>query len=415
MKVICGYNVNIDAVHNIRGDEISRLIKETGATPNPEFPARICSLDDLLSGLLFCMKRGTGAELLIENADVAKQIDRLFPWEYRLGGNAGNMANVLADLNALAILNVPALTPKLASFLRSSVRIPRDSELKRPKEAAIDKKDLTHFVFQFLAGTEAKTPGEIVVAPRENRFIASFDSLNRCLHTDPNFDAYCHEHLDEIDGALVAGFHLVSSLRFEDAMREKIGQIRSWKESRPELYVHAEMGSFQMPEIMGYLLEHLAADSIGMNEDELELACPGKFKPGRRGLLQAAGKLRSHLDISRVCIHTRDYVVAAVRGLIGPQEEIEALEYGINVAATLAATGSVMGERPPLRISPNGASVVDDFCREGAKRYGRGAFVCNGDEFLCLVPAFDVNRPKMVVGLGDSMTAATFFYELALR
>jgi ADP-dependent phosphofructokinase/glucokinase len=415
MKIICGYNVNIDAVYTISGDEISRLIEETGGHPSIRFPERICSMEDLISGLLFCMKMGSGAELLIERADTAEQIGRFFPWEYRLGGNAGNMANVLADLKAEAVLNVPALTPKVASFLRSDVRIPRDGMLKRPTDAALSKKDLPHFVFQYQKGAMAEVADEIVVSPRENRFIASFDSLNRCLYTDPHFDAYCSEHLQEFDGALIAGFHLVSSHPFKEMMKEKMEQIRSWKECRPELYIHAEMGSFQMPETMGYLLEHLASDSIGMNEDELELAFPGRFDRGQRGLLQAAGKLRSHLGISRVCIHTRDFVVAAVRGLIGPQEEIASLEHGTVMAATLAKTGSIMGASSPMQTSPAGASAVDDFCREGAKRCGRGAFVLHGDEYLCLVPALDVRHPKVVVGLGDCMTAATFFHELALR
>lgn len=415
MKIICGYNVNIDAVHTISGDEISRLIKETGAHPSAGFPERICSLEDLLSGLLFCMKTGTGAELLIEDADTAEQMGRFFQWEYRLGGNAGNMANILADLQAEAILNVPALTPMVASFLRSNVKIPKEGMLKRPTEAASKEKDLTHFVFQFQAKTEADLPGERVVSPRENRFIASYDRLNRCLYTDPHFDVYCSEHLVEFDGALIAGFHLVSSIQLKEEMKEKMEQIRSWKENRPELYIHAEMGSFQVPEIMGYLLEHLASDSIGMNEDELELAFPGRFERSRKGLLQAAGRLRSHLGISRVCIHTRDFVVAAVRGLIGPQEEIESLEHGTAAAATLAATGSIMGKHPLLQVSPAGASAVDEFCLEGAKRHGSGAFVRKGDGFLCLVPALDVRHPKVVVGLGDSMTAATFFHELVFR
>ncbi len=420
MKVICGYNVNIDAVHTISGDEISRLIVKTGARPELKFPSRICSLDDLFSGLLFCMKRGIGAELLIDDANTANRLKALFPWEYRLGGNAGNMANVLADLGAEAVLNVPALTSKTASFLRPDVKIPRDGRLLRPKEAAGTENDLTHFVFQFQAGTTAEVPGgqderEIVISPRENRFIASFDGLNRCLYTDPSFDAYCSEHLPEFDGALIGGFHLVSSLQFKEAMKVKIEQIRSWKEGRPELYIHAEMGSFQMPEILGYLLEHLAADSIGMNEDELEMAFPGRFERGRSGLLKAAERLRSHCGIGRICIHTRDYVISSVLNAIDPEDEIEALERGTDLAATLAATGSVLGERPVLPVSRAGESAVNDFCREGAKPCGRGGYMPQDSGYLCLVPALDVREPKTVVGLGDCMTAATFFYELSFR
>jgi ADP-dependent phosphofructokinase/glucokinase len=131
--------------------------------------------------------------------------------------------------------------------------------------------------------------------------------------------------------------------------------------------------------------------------------------------MEAARGLRSHLGVSRVCVHTREYVVSAVRGLIGPEDEISAIEQGVGMAATLAATGSISGERPTLNVNSAGASAVNDFCRVGARRSGRGAYICQNDEFLCLVPALSVDNPKMTVGLGDSMTATTFFYELASR
>jgi ADP-dependent phosphofructokinase/glucokinase len=413
MRVICGYNVNIDAVHNISGDEISRLISDFDLRPKIGLPDKIESLLDLISGLLFCMKSGSGAELPIDDPEVAGLIGKTFAWQNRLGGNAGNMANVLAQLGAEPVLNVPALTRRQASFLHPGVRVAKEGRLKPAASAAKEGEDLTHFVFQFSAGEKVMTAEETVVSPQENRFIASFDSLNRRLYTDPGFDSYCRKHLDEIEGALVSGFHLVSFPCLEESVEERIEQIRSWKEKRPDLFLHAEMGSIQRPEMMRCLLESLAVDSIGMNEDEL--AVLGGLKPGSRDILEAVRRLRAHLGISRVCVHTREYVASAVRGLIGPEDEISAIEQGVGKAATLAATGSIFGERPPLNVNPAGASAVNDFCMQGAQRSGSGAYVCQGDEFLCLVPALNVENPKMTVGLGDSMTATTFFYELASR
>lgn len=428
MKVICGYNVNIDAVHNISGDEISRLIAGLGLKPRPELPREISGMEDLFSGLLFCMKKGSGAELLVTDPKTADAIDSSFGWDYRLGGNAGNMANVLASLGAEPVLNIPAPTNRQVSFLHPRVMLAEDGSLEQANIAGRDGKDMTHFVFQFPAGEKAATADETIVSPRENRFIASFDLLNINLRTDPSFDGYCDEHLAEMDGALVAGFHLVPYNSHEEIMRERLGQIRSWKENKPELFVHAEMGSFQRPEIMGYLLEHLASDSIGMNEDELSMVIG--FEPGWRGIIDAARRIRSHSDVSRVCVHTKEYVVSAIseaRCLIGPEEEISALDHGTEVAATLAASGSVTGAsgmagegsvvglHPALNTNAAGASAVDDFCAKGAKRFGRGAYLRQGDDFCCLVPSFNVSHPLVVVGLGDSMTAATFFYELKLH
>lgn len=415
MKVICGYNVNIDAVHNVSGGEIFRLINEKCLNPKPRLPEKISCLEDLLSGLLFCMKNGSGAELLIDDSETADLIGESFAWEFRLGGNAGNMANVLAGLGAEPVLNVPSLTSRQASFLHPGVKVAENGRLKIARLSARDGKDLIHFVFQFSAGEKVAVPEETVVSPRENRFIASFDSLNRGLYADSDFNKYCQEHLGEMAGALVSGFHMVASPGLGKAIHQRITQIASWKERRPEIYIHCEMGSFQRPQIMGCLLERLSAavDSIGMNEDELAMLC--SFEPGRRGIMQAAGDLRSRLGVARVCIHTREYVVSAVRGLIKPEEEIFALEQGTGLAATLAATGNVKGMMPALEVNTAGASFVGDFCRDGAKRFGRGAYLIRDGDFLCLVPALDVVRPKMTVGLGDSMTAATFFHELQAR
>jgi ADP-dependent phosphofructokinase/glucokinase len=241
MRVVCGYNVNIDAVHNISGEEISRLIADSGLRPTIGLPEKIKSLEDLITGLLFCMKSGSGAELLIDDPEVAGLIGKTFAWQNRLGGNAGNMANVLAQLGAEPVLNVPALTYRQASFLHPGVRVAKGGMLKPAASAAKEGEDMTHFVLQFSAGERVMTPGETVVSPQENRFIASFDSLNRRLYTDPDFDSYCREHLDEIEGALVAGFHLVSFPCLEESVKERIEQIRSWKKKRPELLLHAEM------------------------------------------------------------------------------------------------------------------------------------------------------------------------------
>ena len=112
MKIICAYNVNLDAVHNINGNELSEIISRLGIKPTLALPEIISSMDDFFSGLLFCIKTGSGTELLIDNPEVAGTIKGIFTWTDRLGGNAGNMANAMAALGAEPVLNVPALTKR---------------------------------------------------------------------------------------------------------------------------------------------------------------------------------------------------------------------------------------------------------------------------------------------------------------
>jgi ADP-dependent phosphofructokinase/glucokinase len=413
MRAICAYNVNIDAVHEIRGEETSDLVRSLGLEDQAgtRLPDKIASLHDLLSGLLYCMRNGTGAELLVDAQEVARSIEEAFTWEHRLGGNAGNMANALAELGAEPVLNVPSLTPRLASLLSPGVRVPAlgGEALLRPKEAVRDEDDPVHFVLQFRKGETVRIPKGQVLSPRENRLIATWDPLNQRLYTDPDFEAYCSLSLAEARGALVSGFHLVPP-GHRGIFDEKAEQLRSWREESPGLFVHAEMGSFQRPEMMRYLVERLPVDSLGLNEDELALL--ERFAPTWDGIMEAAGRLRQSLGIVRISVHTRDFVISVSEGWIDPEQEVDALTFGADVAGALVETGRVTG-RPPAKTRSVGACAREEFCREGGVRSGRGAYRLKGREAICLVPALAADSPRITVGIGDALAASTFLREMA--
>ena len=74
MNIICAYPVNIDAVYNMREEEISQFT-QSGPAPKikSELKRSIGSRDDLISSLLFCMQQGSGAELLIGSQALAEE------------------------------------------------------------------------------------------------------------------------------------------------------------------------------------------------------------------------------------------------------------------------------------------------------------------------------------------------------
>ncbi|MGD0952140.1 MAG: ADP-dependent glucokinase/phosphofructokinase [Methanotrichaceae archaeon] len=407
MKIICAYTVNLDAVYNVNAPELARLSGDL----KPENQEKITRLEDLLSALLFCMKEGSGDELPIEREEVAGIIERAFHWEYRLGGNAGIMAGVLATLGAQSVLNAPAIGRRMAEMLHPEIRIPVSRILKEPLVAAGDK-EMIHFVFQFTEGQTIMTSGGPIVSSKANRLIATYDPLNSRLYSSPDFDAYCQAKIKDFDGAIVSGFHLVPVLGFKEIFDRKIEQISSWKKANPGLYVHEEMGAFHEPEIMEYLLERLPVDSLGMNEDEL--ARVTSLKPGWRGTMEAVLQIRERLGLSRVAVHTRDYIISVMKGLIPPEREVEALTRGADAAAALAATGSITG-LSPTEVNPEGLDARDEFLRNGAVPHGRGAYTSLGGEAVCLVPSLLARHPKFTVGLGDTTTAAIFYEEMLAR
>jgi ADP-dependent phosphofructokinase/glucokinase len=321
------------------------------------------------------------------------------------------MANVLAKLGAHPVLNAPALSNRMAEMLHPGVGVPVSGSLMDPLSAAGDN-EMIHFVFQFIEGEEVITPLGKIVAQRDNRLIATFDPFNSRLQTNPDFDSYCRKEIKDFDGALVSGFHLVPLSHYKEIFDGKIEQIKSWKEANPAIYIHAEMGSFQTPEIMKYLMKRLPADSLGLNEDELARAVD--IESGWKGMLDGVLQLKRSLGFPRVSVHARDFILSAAEPMISAESEMIALTRGADAAAAMASTGDIFGT-PPEEINPSGLKAKEDFCAIGADPLGRGAVMHSGDTTICFVPSLLVRHPRFTVGLGDTATAAIFYEEVMTR
>ena len=237
---------------------------------------------------------------------------------------------------------------------------------------------MVHFVFQFKKGDEIATGQSRIIAPSDNRFIATYDPVNTRLLSSQHFDSYCLENIRDFDGALLSGFHLAPFKEYQEIFPQKIAQIKSWKDKNPQIFIHAEMGSFQSPQIMQsllLLLPQIPVDSLGLNEDELAAAeglSPGSLPARWQETMQAAERLRERLGLFRVAVHTRDYILSVMlKGKITAVEELSALQSGADAAAALAATGYVTGE-PPEEVNSVGLEAKEEFCRNGATASGQG-------------------------------------------
>ncbi len=437
MNIICAYPVNLDAVYDLGEESISRFIQSADPSGiKSEMKGSIRSREDLISSLLYCMQQGSGAEILVESRQLAEEIEASFPWSFRLGGNAGIMANLLAELGARPILNAPALEPRLAALLHPGVGIPVSGRLIEPSLAA-ERPDLSsevlHFVFQFKESDRIPSPQGPISAAKDNRFIATYDPVNTRMVSNQDFDAYCRDFIQEIEGAILSGFHLAPRDRYREIFPPRIEQIRSWKEANPNIYIHVEMGSFQSQKIARHFLRLLEkADSLGLNEDELETATAEYSAIGSSPVsstalstsrpeisqwqerMQKAAGLREHLGIFRISVHTRDYILSIMEeGKITAKDELLSLQKGADAAAALAATGSAKG-MPPVEVNPRGLEAQREFCQKGAiaANGGRGATIQRNGLVVSLMPSLLAREPRITVGLGDTATAATFYQEL---
>lgn len=393
-------------------------------------PGEINDLADFFAGLLYCMREGRGAEWLIRSEGVHRYLRDKFlrRAQSRMGGNAGIMANALADIGATAVVpNVVSLSrcqQRLFSD-RPSLSIPalEDGELKlkNPRRVRPGGEDLQHFIFEFERGKTVRVGDREVTSERENRFIATYDDRNLEMIIDPAFERCAETMIEEFNSALVSGFHLYTEQHQDkEGVRENIRQIRGWKERNPELFVHLELGDFYNEDLMRDILLDLAPslDSIGMNEEELAKLA-GAFNGGEEPahsltpLLGQAKKCYGDLGVDRLCVHTREFSITLSRAA-EPEREVKSLIRGANVAAHLALKGKVVGRRfshEGLHISEHGERQREALLESGGTRHLNGAYQRQEDHVVCVNPSRITDSPVTNVGLGDTFTAATI-YEL---
>jgi ADP-dependent phosphofructokinase/glucokinase len=340
MKILCGYNVNIDSVYRISGAEVSELLESFDRAEilekveNP--PGKIHSESDFVAGLVYCMKNGYGAEWLVFEQSVFGFLKSHYFEKslVRMGGNAGIMANALSQLGASCVIPniaVPSKT-QLSLFSKRAIYFPGSHIVK---DTASDNQDPIHFVFDFSDGDIFYLYGTEVRIPRENRFIATCDHLNFKLFVNPAFEEYAHRHICEIDGVLISGFHLLlekysDGSDYKQILESTLNQLRCWKAENNKLRIHLEFGHFASREIANSVFMNFSAISysMGMNEDELAMlhclhGIPAEnlLHMEAEAVGNAACKLSSRHGLKKLLIHTREFVLTAFKPDLGQKPD----------------------------------------------------------------------------------------------
>lgn len=449
MKILCGYNVNIDSVYRISGAEVSELLESFDRTEilektkNP--PGKILSESDFAAGLAYCMKNGCGAEWLVFDKSVFEFLKNHYFEKslVRMGGNAGIMANALSQLGATRVIPNVAVPSKtqLSLFSKKAIYIP-DSHIV--KDVASSSQDPVHFVFDFSEGDTFSLYGTEIRAPRENRFIATCDHLNFKLFVNPAFEEYALQHACEIDGVLISGFHLLlenysDGSSYKTILENALSQLRSWKVKNDKLRIHLEFGHFASRKIANSVFEDFAAISysIGMNEDELAMLhhlhgipTEGLLRMEADAVGNAACRLALRNGLKKLLIHTREFVMTIYKPDSNfddsilreiAEKKLEAMEFGVSCAGAYAASGRLEGrkfaeeEASKLQESTLGRTQLELFLKAfNGKVFGHGAYAFRKGYILCILPTLLSKSPLTTVGLGDTLTAGTFLRELEL-
>ncbi len=451
MKILCAYNANIDSITHVEAGSLSRMIEEhsdrdlTDKLENP--PGAISSISDFFTGLVICIRDGTGAEWLIQDMNVFEWLKETFLEGslMRMGGNMGIMANVLSELGASKVIpNVASLTKLQSSFFSDKAifhpfngKLYRNSEIENrlPDD---EKTELIHFVFDFKKGDTIVISGERISAPRENRFIATYDPLNFQLYIDEDFRNYSQAHAVKMDGAIISGYHMLQEKdpQGSEDYKEKIDQsfrlLQNWKRIRPELHIHVEFGHFSSGNIASYTFSTLSpiADRIGMNEDELAmLAGLNEIDPKPITSMEPVAITEAAIDLCRayglrkMLVHTREFVVSvSSKKEDDPEIIIEAMNFGASCAAAFACTEKLADRETMLAIasgikeSKPGKQASSELADQMQKKL-ECSTVCgiHNSYQITIVPTRICDDPVSTVGLGDTISAAIFLRELELK
>jgi len=458
-----GFNTNVDAIIDFSSDEIISLIKKVGADPLKlytnilQWKGKISSPEDFVTGLCGCFEKGKASEWIIESEETYHYLLENLPPPKRvqLGGQAGIMANLLAELGLKRIIvHTTTLSKPMKNLFskKKSIQIPvynKDGELVflHPRKVKdFDESLYFHIISEIHKGDRLQLGEKLHWrCPRDNRFIATFDPPNAELKILESFQKDIEILAEKSDLFIFSGYHMldVKKLgkdRLNQCIQQTLELISRGKESNPELLVHLELASTKNKLILERLCYYSQKasywDSLGCNERELieilralkekklanELA---KDNFNFELLLQGAIKVCEKLQLARLHLHLYGCYLLFVRKDY-PVPDILLLKtlcFASLVAAHKAITGKARGIFKFGEIIDTSEidSNLPKFFKKAQSILKKVANIVSyknintTDYTILATPAIIVQEPLQTVGLGDTISAAALIAEVTYR
>lgn len=442
------FNTNIDGIVNLQEDRLESFfssepeIADEGFHRRTNPPGRIDQPVDFVAGLMHFIERGSGGEYMIHREEVYNWIvDHLPVDQYRMGGNAGIMANALSGLGAKFVIPHAVQLPEKQAKLfldRDNILLPvmADGNLHfaSPGTACRPDRELVHLILEFKEGTSFTWREKEITSPRNNRYIVNADDYNGKIAIDPAFVRGIEAKLPEMDRFILTGLHMLKreypdGQTHTDRLSEATGLVAGWRRAKGDLRVHFEMADIQDEVIRRDVLRMACAvsDSVGMNEDELEaISGVGKLVSAGAGrMADCMYEFLSEHGLGRLLVHSRDFVMSLVTGDYGVDASVvrDAQMVGILSSQNRAYSGG-FGRPGDLRSltgsgvlesSPAGLALYEELDREfgPSDRSGIWAQDFGGVEaWVVFTPCLLSKLTLNTVGLGDCLTAGTILAEI---
>ncbi len=446
-QVIMGFNVNIDKVIRIRPDTLqgfkSKNLDEI--LLQKEVPMDIKSIESFVLCLLRAIEGGKADEKLIVTEDVCDWIENTFVVdEIKIGGQAGIMANLLTKLElADVLLSLPVYDDSFVDLLHDKINIPFESNgicsvQSITKLQGFEKKRFIHYVFEFDKGTYYLTTSNSIECPRQNRFIASHDTVNSLLEIKSCFKKYSLENIQKYSIAIVSGFHLLNpeiqdNTTYYDIIAPIISMFKEWKKINPDLKIHLEFAATRDRKLIKAIFQRLLplVNSIGLNEQELlsvlETTNVTTYKK-LRNEMSSVNLFEGILNIwvkyphLRIHLHYLGYYLTISSRLHEKQaiKRKQALILSAVFASVKARNGSICSiveiNNVLCSVSKSGYDEIEglfSFLRSEYKSIDEiEDGIVSTDSFTVIgIPTIIIKSAKQLVGVGDTISVLALLLE----
>ncbi len=463
--IAVGFNTNVDALIEFNSSLILELIGKVGLDGISlyerilKWKGFIDKPADFVVGLCGCFEKGKASEWLIQNDETYHYLlnNLPVPNSFRLGGQAGIMANILAEFGVQKVIVHSATLPfQLTNlfFKKKNLVIPYYDKKGRltfinPRKLKIEDQPLFFHIIAEIKKNDTLIFGDTIKwkCPRDNRFIATYDPPNFEMQIMEAFQKDIEVIADSVSGFIISGFHMLDQKRLgKPGLTEKINNIISLieraKKQNPSLLVHLELSSTKNTFILDQIYKNSQTgaywDSVGCNERELiellravgekRLANDLNKNLQQENILQGCLKLCEKLNLKRLHLHQFGCYILIVKKEFALDKELHrnCLCFASLAATEKALTGEILQAYNLILEQSTLADKISKTYREltryitSSESYIKVNFISSGiaetpEYLICAIPSIIVDKPVFTVGLGDTISSTALAAELALR
>jgi len=387
-----------------------------------DIPVFIETPQDFFTGLVYAFSKGKALQIMIFDKETYRWIMEKFgPGKLRLGGTSANMAVALAPFGFKKVLvYANPLTKDLAElfpeFENIYVLSPK-GEIDHPRRAWEGEGIFAiHWIFEFSKGQVLNLKKKIV-CPRDNRYIPSWNPVNSKLRIAEHFRKYYPKMAKDFSHFLIAGFHIMKDVypdgtKVEEIIRDLVEFLKEVKKENPDIFFHVEFASIRPKDVRRGVEDIVLeiADSVGINEVELSWVAEdlGVGDPEKVvnsdpfEIEKVATYLRESRNLSRVHVHTLGYYLSSIDTTnVDEEREWKALAFAALAAGKKARDGVIKKAEEVKEVMNVPLSPVGLEAFEGLKKKG-----------VLVLPTKVIEKPKLTVGLGDTISSLAFTLSL---